>query len=164
MGEFTSYFDTNDYTLNPTSKIGILIIHGFSGTTFEVLELAHFLANKGFRVVAKNLPGHGTSIADCNKSRYDDWINFVSAETGELLSSCDKVYCIGISMGGVLALYLGSVMPLSGVIAGASVFQFRNDFLTRYVNTVFCHFIPSLDKKSQFPKSARKGRYYGYNR
>ena len=164
MSEFTEYYDVNDYELNTDSKVGVLLIHGFSGTTFEVLELAHFLADQGFRVVAKNLPGHGTSLDDCNKSHYSDWIDFVKAETGELLSSCDRVYCIGMSMGGVLALHLASFMPINGVIAAASVFLFRNEFLTRYANTLFCQFIPSIDKKSQFPKSARKGRYYGYNR
>ena len=164
MGEFTKYYDINDFELNTESQIGVLIIHGFSSSTYEVRELAHFLADKGFRVLAKNLPGHATSIDDCNNSRYEDWVDFVKADAGELLATCDRVYCIGISMGGVLALHLASFMPINGVIAAASVFLFRNEFLTRYANTFFCHLVPSIDKVSQFPKSARKGKYYGYNR
>ena len=38
-------FDTNNYEFNKSSEIGIYIIHGFSNTTYEVKELAHFLGD-----------------------------------------------------------------------------------------------------------------------
>ena len=69
MGNTTN-FDTNNYELNLDSKKGVMIIHGFSSTTFETAPLAHFLADKGFRVSSRNLPGHGTTIDDCNATTY----------------------------------------------------------------------------------------------
>ena len=39
MIENTPYFDENDYEFNKESNIGILIIHGFTSTTYEVRDL-----------------------------------------------------------------------------------------------------------------------------
>tara|TARA_B100001250_G_scaffold400894_1_gene412025 strand:+ start:265 stop:1017 length:753 start_codon:yes stop_codon:yes gene_type:complete len=164
MSDNTDQFDENDYLLNNNSKIGILLIHGFSSTNYELRDLAHFLADAGFRVMAKNLPGHGTTIQDCNNHKYTEWLSFTKSNIGELVAECDKVFCIGISMGAVIALYIAATMPIAGVIAAASVFKFRNEFMTKYINTIFCPIIHSIDKKSQFPKGARKGKYYGYTR
>ena len=52
MGK-TANFDTKNYELNKTSKRGVMIIHGFSSTTAEIIPLAHFLADKGFRISAR---------------------------------------------------------------------------------------------------------------
>ena len=62
----TDKFDTNNYLFNPNAKNGIYLIHGFSSTTYEVKKLANYLAKKGYYVQADNLPGHATSIEDCN--------------------------------------------------------------------------------------------------
>ena len=62
-------FNTNNYLFNPNSKLGIYIIHGFSSTTYEVKKLAEYLGQQGYYVQADNLPGHGTSIEDCNFKR-----------------------------------------------------------------------------------------------
>ena len=72
----SEFFDSNDYELNPDSKKGVMIIHGFSSTTYETLPLAKFLSQKGFRVSNRNLPGHGTTLEDCNATKYQEWLNF----------------------------------------------------------------------------------------
>ena len=76
MGHFTR-FDPNSYDLNKSSKKGVLIIHGFSSSTYETLPLGKFLSDKGFRVFIPNLPGHGTTVEDCNSFAYNvsnpDW-------------------------------------------------------------------------------------------
>ena len=55
-------FDPNNYEFNKSSKIGVYILHGFSSTTYEVKQLAEFLAQHGFHTIANNLPGHGTNL------------------------------------------------------------------------------------------------------
>ena len=67
---YTSRFDRNNYEFNKDAKIGIYLIHGFSSSTYEVKLLAHYLKNKGYHVVANNLPGHGTTVDDCNRYKY----------------------------------------------------------------------------------------------
>ena len=64
--EHFKLFDKKSYDLNKDSNRGVLILHGFSSTTYETLPLADFFQKRGFRAVAPNLPGHGTTIEDCN--------------------------------------------------------------------------------------------------
>ena len=60
----TKNFDENDYEFNQESNIGVMIIHGFTSTTYEVKQLTKYLGSKGFHTIAKNLPGHGTTVQD----------------------------------------------------------------------------------------------------
>ena len=32
---------------------------------------------KNYHIIAENLPGHGTTVSDCNSTSYLDWIEFV---------------------------------------------------------------------------------------
>ena len=79
-------FDENNYEFNQDSHDGVYIIHGFTNTTYEVKELAHYLSKHGFYTRADNLPGHGTSLADCNRCKYGDWIEFVEQGLAEMIS------------------------------------------------------------------------------
>ena len=120
-----SYFDTNNYEFNTNSNTGIYLIHGFSSTTYELKLLAEVLSEKGYHVILNNLPGHGTNIDDCNKYQYTDWLDYSKIEFAKLCSSCDNVFIIGCSMGAVIALYLSSIFPVSGVIVGGTVLKFK---------------------------------------
>ena len=55
------------------------------------------------------MPGHGTTIEDCNSTKYYEWLNAVEKGVAEMYSACDKVIVMGVSMGGVLSLHLGSL-------------------------------------------------------
>jgi carboxylesterase len=57
------------------------------------------------------LPGHGTRIEDLHRSRWQDWAETVEAEYGVLKARCHEVFVGGESLGGLLALYLGSCYP-----------------------------------------------------
>ena len=86
----TKNFDENDYEFNSDSNIGVMIIHGFTSTTYEVKELAQFLSLQGFHTIAKNLPGHGTNVEDCNKTKYREWLEFVEQNYAEMMSKIVK--------------------------------------------------------------------------
>ena len=119
-------FDKNNYVFNTSSKSGVYILHGFTSTTYEVKDLAEFLGNNGYCAVANNLPGHGTSINDCNRIKYQHWIDKVKNDVAELSSKYDKIFVVGNSMGGVLALYLASLFPINGFVAAGTVLKFKN--------------------------------------
>ena len=160
MGHF-DYFDTNDYELNIDSKKGVMIIHGFSSTTFETRPLAEFLADKGFRVSARNLPGHGTTVEDCNTTKFHDWLDFVEINLAELSSDCDELYVIGLSMGAVLSLYLAGLFPINKVITGATVLNFKDPFRVNYLVPLLNKIIVKQSKISK--KSKNNKRYSGYD-
>ena len=155
-----SRFDKNNYEFNTSSKLGIYILHGFSGTTYEVKELAEFLGTNGYHTIANNLPGHGTNIEDCNRIKYQDWIGKVKQDVAELSSKCDKVFVIGNSMGGVLSLYLASLFPLNGFVAAGTVLKFQNHFTIKYVVPFVSYFMPSRIKN----KVTKAVQYYGYEK
>lgn len=159
----TMQFDTNNYEFNPNSKIGIYLIHGFSSTTYELKQLAKQLADQEYHVVLNNLPGHGTTLEDCNKTKYQDWLDYSKIEFAKLCSSSDKVFVVGCSMGGVIALYLSSLFPVTGTIVGGVVLKFKLNFYTNYLNRLLCRILKTRPKNLIFPKSIRDSLiFYGY--
>ena len=44
------------------NEIGVLVSHGFTGTTQSVRPLGEALAEEGFTVIGPGLEGHGTSM------------------------------------------------------------------------------------------------------
>ena len=52
----TKFFDTVNYENNKGSKTGILLIHGFTNTTYELKKLIDFLTIQNYHVIADNLP------------------------------------------------------------------------------------------------------------
>ena len=152
-------FDANDYELNTNSKKGVMIIHGFSSTTFETQPLAKFLASKGFRVSNRNLPGHGTTLEDCNSTKFYEWLNFVEEWLAELSSDCDEVYVVGLSMGSVLGLYLAGLFPINKLVSCATVLNFKDSFRVNYLVPLFNKI---LVKQKKVSKDSDK-RYSGYD-
>ena len=157
----TSRFDEKNYEFNKNSKHGIYLIHGFTNTTYETKNLAEFLSEQGYRTVANNLPGHGTSIAECNRVKYSDWLSAVEQDLGKLASECDTIHIIGSSMGGVLGLYLGSMFPLNSLVIIAPVFQFKSEFKTRILVPLFNNLIPKTKKSTQYT-NGKNMKFYGY--
>ena len=155
----TKRFDTNNYEYNKKSPLGVYIIHGFSNTTYEVRDLAKFLGKNGFHAVAKNLPGHGTTIEECNRVKYTDWVNHAKQDIAELSSQSKKIYVIGCSMGAVLSLYIASIFPINGLVVAGTVLKFRNPFEVNILVPLLGRFVKISKKKNQDKKNTK---FYGY--
>lgn len=98
-------------------KTGCLLIHGFTSTPAEMRELGEKLnQEKGYTVLGVRLSGHGTDIDDMEKSQYRDWIKSVEDSYQVLKKLCTRIYVIGHSMGGVLALNLAENHEVDKVI------------------------------------------------
>jgi len=158
----TKLFDTQNYETNKGSKTGILLIHGFTNTTYELRKLIDFLTEKKYHVVADNLPGHGSSVRECNSTTYLDWIEYVEKRMAYLSSHCDNIFVCGISMGALLAMHLSIVFPINGLISAAPVLEFNKPFKVHILNPFFCRLLKSRLKKYEFNKGQKI--YYGYNR
>ena len=157
------FFDTKNYEFNTESKDGIYIIHGFTNTTYETRDLAKYLGEQGFYAKAINLPGHGTTPEDCNRTKFTDWIEFTEQGVAEMSSRCDNIYVIGISMGSVLALHLSSFFPINAAVFASTVLEFKEYFSTRILTPLFHRIVPFREKKLSYPKAIRdKFDYLGY--
>src|SRR5512140_2984466 len=103
--------------LLPGGETGCLLIHGYTGTPFEMRMLGDFLAQAGYTVLAPRLSGHATQPEDMLRGRWQDWQ--ASVEDGlNLLKGCtERQVVMGLSLGGVLALLTAARFPVSGVVS-----------------------------------------------
>lgn len=101
-----------------TARIGVLLVHGFTGAPPSMRPWGEFLLSKGYTVRVPLLPGHGTKPEDLNKVKWQEWPAKVQSELEELLKACDQVFICGLSMGGAATLFVAAENNdrLSGII------------------------------------------------
>ena len=87
---------------------GVLVSHGFTGTTQSVRPLGEALAKEGFTVMGPRLTGHGTSMEDHSQSTALDWISSIEEGLTWLGQRTHTVFFAGLSMGGMFALYFAA--------------------------------------------------------
>jgi carboxylesterase len=92
----------------PTKRIGVLFVHGFTGSPASMRPWALYLNEKGYTVRVLLLPGHGTKPEDLNKVSWSQWTQKVEDEFDELKRTCDQVFICGLSMGGGTILNVAS--------------------------------------------------------
>lgn len=114
---------------------GCLLIHGFTGTTSSMKPMGEFLAVKGLTVLGPRLPGHGTNVEDMGRYTYNDWVATVETALAELQGMCDRVFVSGLSMGGLLTLYLGEQHSdtLSGIMPVSAPVRWMASGLNNYL-------------------------------
>ncbi len=88
--------------------MGVLVLHGFTGTPQSMRSLARAFAARGCTVELPLLPGHGTSVLEMLKTDWDDWSAAAEKAYLELSERVDQVVVAGLSMGGALALWLAT--------------------------------------------------------
>lgn len=98
------------------NSIGILICHGFNGTPQSMEYLGRKFAEQGFTVYSFRLKGHGTHVDEMESCSCHDWIKDVENGYHLLKQTCSKVFVIGQSMGGALALDLAGKVDVEGVL------------------------------------------------
>jgi len=97
---------------------GALVLHGFTGSPQSMRGLARAFAAAGFAVELPRLPGHGTTVADMQTTRWADWSAAAEAAYDELAARCDRVVVAGLSMGGTLSVWLATRHPdIAGIVA-----------------------------------------------
>ena len=102
---------------NPRSRIGVLVIHGMTGTPLEVRPISRFLKRQGYRVVIPLLRGHGAGHQELLATTWHDWLEGVREEADKLASECEQVYVVGLSASALLATLVAVDNPrINGVV------------------------------------------------
>ncbi len=97
--------------------LGILLIHGFTGSVAETRPMGEYLAAHGFTVRCPLLPGHGTTAYDLTHIRWRAWTGEVETALRDLQSRCQAVFVGGLSLGSLLSMWLGARHPeIAGLI------------------------------------------------
>ncbi|MBN2420987.1 alpha/beta fold hydrolase [Candidatus Woesearchaeota archaeon] len=107
----------NDGFVIGTGDNAILLTHGLSSSPREERALAEYLAAKNFTVYVVRLEGHGTSVEDLTRTKWEDWYKNYHEAYLNLKQEKQKVYVGGMSLGGVIALKLAEDEKVDGIIA-----------------------------------------------
>ena len=145
-------------------ETGCLLIHGYTGTPFEMRMLGDFLQGTGCTVLAPRLFGHATQPDDMVRARWQDWM--ASVEDGlNLLKGCTRQQVVmGLSMGGILALLSAARFQVSGVVTFSTPSALPDDPRLMFLPMLY-PFYPRVGKGKpdwHNPNAAQDHKEYPY--
>ncbi|HHH42379.1 MAG TPA: alpha/beta fold hydrolase [Chloroflexi bacterium] len=128
--------------------VGVLLIHGFTGSPPEMRLIGDTLHERGFTVSGPLLPGHGTTVQEMNRCRWTDWTGHVEQALADLQDRCETVFVGGLSMGSLLTLYLAAHHPeLAGAILYSPAVIVADRLI--YLTPVLKYLIPTQPKSGE---------------
>ena len=98
------------------ASIGILLVHGFTGSPASMRPWAHFMNELGYTVRVPRLPGHGRNWEDLNAVSWEEWPARVVQDLQALRTTCSKVFVFGLSMGGGTTLNVAENNLVDGIV------------------------------------------------
>lgn len=98
---------TEPFDLEGSRDIGVLCVHGFTGSPFEMRYLGETLhRERGWTVVGPRLAGHGLDAAAVLTTTWRDWYRSVDEAFALLSGRVARVGVVGLSLGSLLSLEL----------------------------------------------------------
>ena len=97
-------------------KTGVIVLHGFTGGSFEVRPFLRFLKEQTDWIIeVPELPGHeiGGRLADISA---EVWLMEAELAYRRLAKQTDRILVVGFSMGGLIALYLSLRYPVERLV------------------------------------------------
>lgn len=91
--------------------IGVLMVHGFTGSPASMRPIGEGLASEGLSVEGVRLPGHGTDVEDLRSRRWTEWVDAAAAGLDALRRRCRTIVTLGQSMGASVVLSLVASRP-----------------------------------------------------
>jgi carboxylesterase len=105
-----------DYYKKGNNGHAVLLSHSLGRDPSDMKELSDYLNALGYTVSCPLYPGHGKSMVDLIKTCVYDWYDHQSHELQKLLKQHDKVFVVGMSIGGTIAVNLAEQFGISGLI------------------------------------------------
>ncbi len=148
----------------PGGSTGCLLIHGCTGAPKEMRWMGEYLHSEGFSVLGVRLFGHATHLEDIRRARWQDWMACVE-DGWSLLSGCtDRIFVMGLSMGGILSLLFAARFPVAGVVAMSTPYEPPRDPRLNYIR-LLKYLVPRVNKGLpdwHNPEAARDHVEYPY--
>jgi len=146
-------------------KPGCLLTHGFTGAPKEMRWMGEYLNREyGYTCLGIRLAGHATHPEDMIRSRYTDWMASVedgfhllrgalSSSKGDVLSlskggAAEKIFLVGLSMGGILSLLMSTRLEVAGVVAMSTPYKLPDDPRLRFIKLI-AHLKPFMPKNAK---------------
>ncbi len=156
--------DARPFELGPVGgdAPAIVCLHGLTGTPYEVRFPAEALAARGFACVGPLLPGHGETPQALAGTKGDRWLAAALDAYDRLARTHPRVYVLGLSMGGVLALALGARRRPGGLAVLAAPFDLGP--WVRFGIPLARRIVRSLPKRPAIADPDARARHPGYDR
>lgn len=142
--------------------MGILLIHGFTGSPAEMRLVGDYLHERGVTVSAPLLPGHGTTARELNACTWQEWTAAVAGAAEELKGRCDMVFVAGLSLGSLLALHRAATdRDVAGVMLYSPAIRLADR--RRHLIPFFKRLVPLLPKPpDDFADPVAASRLWSY--
>ncbi len=90
--------------------------------------MGEYLNEQSYPCLGVRLAGHGTRPEDMIRSRYTDWMASVEDGYHLLSGTSNRIYLIGLSMGGMLSLLMSTKLEVAGVVAMSTPYHIPYDY------------------------------------
>ena len=94
---------------------GVLLIHGYTGTSREMLPLARYLSEHNISSYGILLPGHGSTPRELKKTTKEDWYKAAEDALIRMKKEYKTVYIAGFSIGSAIAIKLAANYQVDGI-------------------------------------------------
>jgi len=98
------------------SQNGILMLHGFTSSPYEFLDMSRAFESEGYSISVPLLRGHGNSVEELSNCQWYQWFEDAKKALFELRKLCENVFVVGQSMGGTLALHLAAHYQVEAIV------------------------------------------------
>lgn len=116
LSEGVKYSENMPSFVQGTSDTGVLLIHGFTASPYEMSGLSQYLNDAGFGVYNGRVAGHGSVPDNLGLLTYDDWYESMKLGYTVLQQHYQKVYIAGQSMGALLAMGIAMENESDGLV------------------------------------------------
>ncbi|MBW1886219.1 MAG: alpha/beta fold hydrolase [Deltaproteobacteria bacterium] len=103
--------DATAFDLMPDAfdgRASALCLHGLTGTPYEMRPIAEELVRRGLRCVGPVMAGHGQTPVELRPTPYRAWVDLARDSLLKLRGESERVYVVGLSMGGLVTLALAA--------------------------------------------------------
>lgn len=115
-GERIPAVDVAPFDLPGRGAAAALCLHGLTGTPYEVRPLGEALARAGIRAFGPALPGHNETPERLARSSHGEWLDAARGHLRALRVRHERVFLVGLSMGGLLSLALAAEEPVEAAV------------------------------------------------
>jgi carboxylesterase len=119
----------------------VFLVHGITGTPTELRFFANELNNAGYTVLCNMLPGHGSTMKELKRVRWQEIYSACERDFLRLQKRHKQSFVGGLSIGALVAMHLACLHPdkTSGIVGlGPTLFydgwaQYKGRFLLDFV-------------------------------
>jgi carboxylesterase len=145
-----------------TSSAVALCLHGLTGTPYEVRSLGLSIADAGIDAVGPVLPGHNDTPEALSRVSHRDWLDTASSHYETLRGRYERVFVVGLSMGGLLSLALAQRYPVDALVVVGTPLVLRQRFAWMIPLVKYFQPLPEKQGGSDIRDDAARARHPSY--